>query len=144
MGDFSVFFLTWLHVFVTQHSYVVQWRVPSVVQLGSEAVNRVRQFFAFHHFDSPCTHDISHRVSSAFRARHPPAFSFSCSTESCTIRSCMMSLPLTFKVNTEQNIEGSPLCFPNVAITTISTHNKWICATLTLRRWFNLLQLLCE
>lgn len=47
-----------------------------------------------------------------------------------------------FKVNTEQNIEGSPLYFPNVSITTISTHSKWICATLTLLRWFNLFQLL--
>lgn len=70
-------FLTWLHVFATQHSHAVQWRVPSMVQLRSEAVNRMHTLFAFHHFDSPCAHDISHRVSSAFRARHPPTFSFS-------------------------------------------------------------------
>lgn len=45
-----------------------------MVKLRSEAVNRMHNLFSFHHFDSPCAHDISHRVSSAFRVRHPPTF----------------------------------------------------------------------
>lgn len=57
-----------------------------------------------------------------------------CHHQMCTMWFWLMSLSLTFEVNTEQNRTSSP--FPEGSVTILNAHNqKVICAKLTSQKW---------